>query len=149
MHQDCLPAARPLIFAHLPDFDQRGSGARPKQACRKDPLHTIHWTARRIKGLPREGHGAKVWTDEAKLVLGMALFRFLAGSIEVVAALFMLKFRRVDTAFQINALLGLIGPLMFVLVSSIGLIGLAGRISYPKLAMVAAGVLLILLAARK
>ena len=88
-------------------------------------------------------------TDEVRLVAGMALFRLLAGTIEVTAALLMLRSRRVDTAFQINAVLGLIGPCMFVIVSALGLIGLAGRISYAKLALVAAGVLLILIAARR
>jgi len=90
-----------------------------------------------------------VWTDEAKIVAGMALFRLIAGSIELTAALLMLRLRRVDAAFQINAVLGLIGPFMFLAVSSLGLIGLAGRISYVKLAMIIAGVLLILLAARR
>ena len=90
-----------------------------------------------------------MWTDEAKIVAGMALFRLLAGSIEVTAAFLMYKFQRVDTAFQINAVLGLIGPLMFIAVSSLGLIGLAGRISYVKLGMIVGGVLLILLAARR
>lgn len=90
-----------------------------------------------------------MWSDEAKLVAGMALFRLLAGTIEVSAALLMLKLGRIDAAFQINAVLGLIGPCMFILVSALGLIGLAGKISYGKLGLVALGVLLILLAARR
>lgn len=90
-----------------------------------------------------------MWTEEARLVAGMALFRLLAGSIEVTAALLMLKFRRVETAFQINAVLGLIGPVMFVIVSSLGLVGLAGKVSYTKLGLIVTGILLILIAARK
>ncbi len=88
-------------------------------------------------------------TEEAKIVAGMALLRMLAGTVEVSAALLMLKFQRVETAFQINAVLGLVGPLMFVAVSALGLIGLAGKVSYVKLALIATGVLLILVAARK
>lgn len=88
-------------------------------------------------------------TEEAKLVAGMAFLRLLAGTVEVTAALLMLKFQRVETAFQINAVLGLIGPMMFVAVSALGLIGLAGKISVSKLVLVSTGVLLILIAARK
>lgn len=90
-----------------------------------------------------------VLTEEAKLVAGMALFRLIAGTIEVSAALLMLRFQRVETAIQINAVLGLIGPFIFVMVSLLGFIGLAGKVSYTKLGLLALGVLLILIAARK
>jgi len=88
-------------------------------------------------------------TEEAKIVASMALLRLLAGTIEVSAALLMIKFARIETAFHINAALGLIGPSIFVLVSTLGLIGLAGKVSYAKLGLIALGVLLIVIAARK
>lgn len=87
--------------------------------------------------------------EEAKLVAGMALLRLIAGTIEISGALLMLKFQRVETAIQINAILGLIGPSIFILVSAVGIIGLAGRLPFSKLALIVAGVLLILMAARK
>lgn len=90
-----------------------------------------------------------MFTEEAKLVAGMALLRLIAGTIEISGALLMLKFQRVESAIQINAVLGLIGPSIFVLVSAIGIMGLAGKLSYAKLGLIAAGVLLILIAARK
>lgn len=91
----------------------------------------------------------RMWTDESRVVAGMALLRILAGTIEVSAALLMLKFKRVDTAFQINAILGIIGPTILILVSALGIAGLAGRVAPGKIALVATGVLLILLGARK
>jgi len=88
-------------------------------------------------------------SDESRIVWSMALFRMLSATVEFTAALLMLHYHRVDTAFQINAALGLFGPSIMVIVSILGLIGLAGRISYSKLVLVAAGVLLMLYAARK
>jgi Protein of unknown function (DUF2619). len=90
-----------------------------------------------------------MWSDESRLVTSMALFRVLSGTVEVAAALLMLHFGRLETAFQINAALGLFGPTIMVIVSMLGLVGLAGKISYGRLGLIAAGVLLILYAARK
>lgn len=90
-----------------------------------------------------------MFAEEGKVVGGMALFRMLSAAIEVTAALLMLKFGRVETAVQINALLGLVGPVILVLVSALGLIGLAGRLPLTKFALLVAGVSLILIAARK
>lgn len=83
-----------------------------------------------------------------KLVMVMALTRLLAGSFELTGAFLMLAFKRVDTAFRINALLGLLGPLMFLLVSALGLVGLLGRITPHKIALLFLGILLILAASR-
>jgi len=87
--------------------------------------------------------------DESRIVWGMALFRIFSAAVEFTAALLMLRFQRVETAFQINAALGLFGPSIMVIVSVLGLVGLAGRIPFNRLALVTAGVMLILYAARK
>ncbi|NLM38674.1 MAG: YqhV family protein [Firmicutes bacterium] len=78
----------------------------------------------------------------------MALLRLLAGSIEITAALLMLKFGRVQTAIKINGVLGLIGPVILTLVSSLGIIGLAQQIPLSKLVTVALGVILIFVGTR-
>lgn len=78
----------------------------------------------------------------------MALTRLLAGSFELTGAFLMLAFKRVETAFRINALLGLLGPLIFLLVSGLGLVGLLGRITPNKIALLLLGILLILVASR-
>lgn len=78
----------------------------------------------------------------------MALLRLLAGSIEITAALLMVKFGRVQTAIKINGVLGLIGPIILTLVSSLGIIGLAQQIPLSKLLTVALGVALIFLGTR-
>lgn len=85
---------------------------------------------------------------ELRIVVSMALLRLLAGSIEITAALLMLKFGRVQTAIKINGVLGLIGPVILTLVSSLGIIGLAQQIPLSKLATVALGVILIFVGTR-
>ncbi|HHT74187.1 MAG TPA: YqhV family protein [Firmicutes bacterium] len=85
---------------------------------------------------------------ELKIVVSMALLRLLAGSIEITAALLMLKFGRVHTAMKINGVLGLIGPIILTLVSALGIWGLAQQLPLTKVMVVAAGVALIFLGTR-
>ena len=85
---------------------------------------------------------------ELRIVVSMALLRLLAGSIEITAALLMVKFGRVQTAIKINGVLGLIGPIILTLVSSLGIIGLAQQIPLSQLLTVALGVALIFLGTR-
>ena len=87
-------------------------------------------------------------TDETQVVRSMAILRFIAGSLEITAALLMIRYGKVGIALRINAGLGLFGPIILTSVSLLGLAGLAGRISLSKLGIVAAGVFLILLGTR-
>ena len=80
-----------------------------------------------------------------KVVYGMAGLRLLSGAIELTAALLMLKFGRGETAFKINALLALVGPMILLTVTGLGLAGLAGRISPMGMLLVISGVVLIFL----
>lgn len=79
---------------------------------------------------------------------GMAAIRFLSASIEITAALIMLRYNRVDTALRINGILGLVGPTILIAVTLLGITGLAGRISLGKIALVFMGVYLILFGTR-
>ncbi|MCL4441096.1 MAG: YqhV family protein [Firmicutes bacterium] len=78
-----------------------------------------------------------------KIVFAMAMLRCLSASIELTAALLMLKFGRVETALKINAVLAMVGPSIMVLVTILGLVGLAGKVSLSKLGIIFLGVLLI------
>ena len=86
--------------------------------------------------------------DEGRTVGGMAALRVLAGTIEISAAILMLRYGRVSTALRINAVLGLIGPTILLVVSTLGLMGLVGRVSLERLAAVAVAVALIFTATR-
>ncbi|MBE0467555.1 MAG: YqhV family protein [Candidatus Desulforudis sp.] len=83
-----------------------------------------------------------------KIAMGMAAVRFLSATIEFSAAMLMLYFGRVETAFKINAALALVGPTILLVVTSLGLIGLAGKLSPVGMVYIAAGVGLIFLGLR-
>ena len=78
-----------------------------------------------------------------KIVAGMAGVRILSAAIEFTAAMLMLKFGKVETAFKINAVLALVGPTVLLTVTSLGLIGLAGKVSFSGMAIIILGVTLI------
>lgn len=78
-----------------------------------------------------------------KIVFGMALLRFLSSTIEFSAALLMLHYNNVETAFKINAALAIVGPSVMLTVTSLGLVGLAGKISYSSMGIILLGVALI------
>lgn len=78
-----------------------------------------------------------------RVVLGMAILRFISSSIEFSAAMLMLYFNRVETAFKINSLLALVGPIILFTTTSLGLVGLAGKVSLFSMAIILLGVALI------
>ncbi|WP_438432214.1 YqhV family protein [Gorillibacterium sp. sgz500922] len=78
-----------------------------------------------------------------KFVTGMASLRLLSGTIEILAALLMLKLGRVDRALLVNSGLAVVGPLILLATTSIGLIGLADKLSFSKFAWILVGVSLI------
>lgn len=78
-----------------------------------------------------------------KIVAGMAGVRILSATIELTAALLMLKLNRVEAAFQINSVLAMVGPAVLLTVTSLGLIGLAGKVSPAGMFVILTGVALI------
>lgn len=75
-----------------------------------------------------------------KFVLGMATLRVLSGSIEIIAAIIMLRLAQVDKALLVNSGLALVGPIVLLTTTSIGLVGLAEKLSFSKMIWVLAGV---------
>lgn len=84
-----------------------------------------------------------------KIVLGMAGLRFLSASIEFTAAMLMLMYGRVETAFKINALLAIVGPSVLLTVTTLGLIGLAGKVAPSGMLIIILGVILIFIGINK
>jgi len=78
-----------------------------------------------------------------KLALMMGLIRMLSGTIEIIAAMLILHFKTVETAFKINAILALIGPTVLIIVTSLGLVGLADQLPLSRFIMIFLGVFLI------
>ncbi len=82
-------------------------------------------------------------------VLSMAGLRFLSASIELTAAIAMLMLNDVKKAVAINAMLALIGPLIFIATMTIGLLSMTNELSFSKLIFIGIGVSFILIGVYK
>ncbi len=78
-----------------------------------------------------------------KIVFAMAMLRCFSSCIELSAAMLMLRYGKVETALKINAVLALVGPTIMILVTTLGLVGLAGKVSISKMGFIFSGVVLI------
>ncbi|GAA0316254.1 YqhV family protein [Bacillus carboniphilus] len=75
-----------------------------------------------------------------KAIIAMAFLRVISGSIEIFAALLILKFNDIEKALLINGSLALIGPIIMIISVTIGLVGIADKVSISKLIWIACGV---------
>lgn len=75
-----------------------------------------------------------------KYVVSMATLRLISGSMEIAAALFMLKIGQVDKALAINTTLAFVGPTVLILTTAIGLVGVADKLSWAKIIWILLGV---------
>ncbi|MGE5581540.1 MAG: DUF2619 domain-containing protein [Bacillota bacterium] len=75
----------------------------------------------------------------------MAIIRVVSGLLEIIVAFIFLKGGRVETALRMNAFLGLVGPLVFLLVSVLGIVAIAVKLSWPKIIMISLGVILVMI----
>lgn len=79
----------------------------------------------------------------------MAILRFLSGSIEIFAGALMIKFNEIEKALVINSSLALVGPMVLLATTTIGLIGMTDRLSLSKIFLIFLGVAIIIYAIRK
>lgn len=75
-----------------------------------------------------------------KIVLSMATLRIISGSIEICAALLMLRLNQIDKALVVNSSLAFVGPLILIATTTIGLVGMSDKLSLSKLAWIVAGI---------
>lgn len=75
-----------------------------------------------------------------KIVFTMAMLRVVSGSIELLAALLMLRLNQIDKALLVNTGLAMVGPLILISTTTIGLIGMADKLSWGKIVWITAGV---------
>lgn len=80
-----------------------------------------------------------------KFVTGMATLRIFSGTIEILAALLMIKLGRVDKALAVNSALALVGPTILLVTTSIGLAGMADKLSFGKMVWIGCGVACLLI----
>ena len=82
-------------------------------------------------------------------VFTMAGFRVLSSLIELSAAFIMLLTNDIRKAVVVNSILAIVGPLIFIITMTIGIYQIAGQLSYAKLILIFAGVVLILAGVHK
>ncbi|MGE5574387.1 MAG: DUF2619 domain-containing protein [Bacillota bacterium] len=85
---------------------------------------------------------------EQRVVAAMACLRAVGAVVEILAAALMLRCSRVAVALKINAVLGILGPVVLVLVCALGISGLVGRVSWVKLFIILCGTMLIMVGSR-
>jgi len=75
-----------------------------------------------------------------KAAFSMALLRIISGCLELTAALVMIRLNSVEKAMIVNSMLALAGPLVLISTMTIGLVGMADKLSPSRLIWVMAGV---------
>ncbi|UII54391.1 YqhV family protein [Cytobacillus spongiae] len=75
-----------------------------------------------------------------KTIVGMALLRLLSGSIEIFVAYLFIKYNNVEKALIINSTLSIIGPIIFISTTTLGLVGVANSVSFEKIMWIMIGV---------
>jgi hypothetical protein len=86
-----------------------------------------------------------MFTVIEKALIIMVLLRFVSGSIEILAAFLMLRLNQIDKALIINSSLALVGPIILIATTTVGLIGVSEKLSFFKIACIFSGVALILI----
>ncbi|USB34671.1 YqhV family protein [Paenibacillus sp. YPG26] len=80
-----------------------------------------------------------------KFVASMATLRIISGTLEIIAAILMLKLGRIDKALAVNSALAFVGPTVLIVTTSLGLMGMADKLSWGKIGWVACGVICLLI----
>jgi len=79
-----------------------------------------------------------------KAIIIMALLRLVSGSIEILAALLIIRVNDIEKALVINGTLSLIGPTILIVSVAVGLYDLADKIPFDKFIWIILGVACIL-----
>lgn len=82
------------------------------------------------------------------MLWGMRLMRILSACVEVVAAVMLVRMNDPKAMLRLNGALGVVGPMIFIGVSALGIAASLGKIQPQKLAVILAGVILIVLGTR-
>lgn len=86
-----------------------------------------------------------MWLLLEKVVVAMAALRLLSGLIEMSAGLVMLKLNDIEKALVVNTSLALVGPIILIATTTIGLLGMVEKLSLGRLAWIVLGVAFILI----
>jgi hypothetical protein len=82
---------------------------------------------------------------EEATINNMALIRVISGLLEIITAVLIVRLGRVDLALRLNSLLGMIGPLIFILVSALGVAAISIKLSWLKVGLLTIGIILVVI----
>jgi hypothetical protein len=85
---------------------------------------------------------------DERLMWGIRLVRLLSATIEVTAVILLLRMHDVRSMLRLNAGLGMVGPLIFITVSALGLTASLGQVQPAKLVLILIGVVLVIIGTR-
>lgn len=75
-----------------------------------------------------------------KFVISMAALRMVSGSLEIIAAIIMLRLNEPSKALVVNSTLAIVGPMVLIATTTIGLIGIADKLNWGKILWIGLGV---------
>jgi hypothetical protein len=81
-----------------------------------------------------------MFTHLEKAIFEIAMLRIFSGSIEIIAAVLIIKVNQIDKALIINSSLAIIGPLVLIITTSIGVLSITDNISYGKIVWIFIGI---------
>lgn len=81
-------------------------------------------------------------------VLTMAIIRMLYGILSFSGGFLIYRYNDLQQAVRINSIIGSIGPFVLLVVSAVGVAGLAAQTDFKKVALLVLGVILMLLGTR-
>jgi len=70
----------------------------------------------------------------------MAGLRLMSGTLELIAAVIMLRLNEPVKALAVNSMLALVGPMVLIATTTIGLIGIADKLTWGKFVWIGLGV---------
>lgn len=85
---------------------------------------------------------------DERLVWGIRVARTVSATLEVAAALLLWRMTDARTMLRLNSALGMVGPVIFVTVSALGLAATFDRLQPHKLGLVFVGIVLVVLGTR-
>lgn len=78
------------------------------------------------------------WLNQ--IVFAMGLLRLISGTIELCAGLLMWRLNDIEKALFVNTALAMVGPMVLITTTTIGVVGIAEKLSMAKLFWILGGV---------
>ncbi|MCP8616213.1 YqhV family protein [Salirhabdus salicampi] len=75
-----------------------------------------------------------------KAIFGIAMLRVLSGTFELIVAMIILKMSDMSKVLVLNSSLAIVGPLILLLTTTIGVYTIAEELTYSKMLWIIIGI---------